>query len=458
MKGVGMHSANTSDKRKAERFDFTFPLRTCTGIDGETINFSKLGLLLALEKPLKFTHTIPIQIYLPFSKTIETNVEIVWNIDGAKNNRYLCGVKFLRLRKNEEEILNEAISRYSSLDREFALLIMDMRSRLTDFKAKCDKFDSCHVRDDARSKFINDNYSGLKLMLDDFFKNIWARNSYIKQEDYEFHEQYYWDMLGYLLIDSIEICRFGRRKPLGYAGDFMLINYFYDYHSKYLGGSSYERLINYYTCNIPIACSVIERKDFFKARILDTMRKKSGARILSVASGSARELIELLSEGKIDSPLYFDCLDVEPEAFTNITKALAQIEEKHKKNLQLRFVQEDFLTIIKGRKLKSLFDRYDFIYSSGLFDYLTDKIARRVILYLFGLVNEKCDLMVTNANNDDYHRAYYEMLDKWKLMHREDKDLLSWTEPIKEDCAAKVITLDTREPYKFPILSVHKTN
>jgi hypothetical protein len=451
-----MHSANTIEKRKAERINFIFPVRTCTGIDGETINFSRLGLLLALKEPLKSTRTIPLQIYLPFSETIETNIEVVRNIESLKNSRYLCGARFLRLRKNEEDILNEAINRYSSLDPEFALLTVNMRSWLIEFKSKCDKFDFQDAQSTAQTKFVEENYGGLKLVLDEFFKNIWIRAAYIKAEDYKFHEQYYWDMLGYILIDSVEICRFGRRKPFGYAGDFMLINYFYDYHTKYLGDSSYERLINYYTCNIPIATSVVERKDFFKKRILETIKRKGSAKILSVASGSARELTELLSEGKIDKPLYFDCLDVEPEAFINIRKTLDKIEEKNKKNLQLRFLQEDFLSIIKGRELRSLFSQYDFIYSSGLFDYLTDRMARRVIHYLFGLLNDDCCLMITNANNDDYHRAYYEMLDKWKLIHREDKDLLDWAEQIKESCLAKIIKMDTKEPFKFLILSVHK--
>lgn len=450
-----MSIAYLKERRKAERISFTFPTRTSTGITGETVNFSRTGIRFALEKPLLSTQTIPIKIDFPFSSPFESYVEIVWNRPEPENNRFLCGARFLRFQNNEEVILKEAISRFNVLDPNFTFLTVKMRDWLVNFKMNCDQFDLMYLHDSDRDQFVEKNKFNLEMTLNTYFKNIWKTAENIIPEDYSIHLRYYQEMLGYYLIDSIEIGRFMCSKPFGYAGDFMIMNYLYDYIDHYLGVSSYEKLNNSYICSIPIAYSVVERKEFLKQKIVEILAKKDSVRILSVASGSARELIELAEEGKIDKPLYFDCLDVEPEAFEYIKKSLEKIIPENKKNLNIRFIQADFLDLIKGRDIHDLFKKYDFVYSSGLFDYLTGRMAKRLISYLFGLLDNAAPLIVTNAKKDDYYRAYYEMLGGWKLIHRSEKEMLDLASEIKEKCFTEIVKLNTEKPFMFWILSLH---
>lgn len=451
-----MSVTQLNERREAERASFTFPVRTSTGIIGETVNLSFSGLRLALERPLLSTRSIPIQVDFPLSPSFESHVEVVWNKPNQVNNRFLCGAKFLRLKKEEKVLLEEALHQSNILDSNFTLLTAKMRDWLVDFKAKCDQFDLMYPFDSDRNQFVEKNKLNLEVVLNTYFKNIWKIFEDIKLADHSINLRYYRKMLNYYLVDLIEIGRFMCRKPLGYAGDFMIMNYFYDYCYKHLGESSYEKSINCYTCNVPIAFSVVERKDFFKEKILEALRNNDSARILSVASGSARELTELAEEGKIIKPLYFDCLDVEPKAFEYIKKMLEKIQPENKRYLHIRFLQADFLNIIKGRKIKDLFEKYNFIYSSGLFDYLSDRMARRVVFYLFSLLEKHASLIVTNANDDDYHRSYYEMLDEWKLIHRNGKEMLNWASEIKENCLAELINFKTEKPFMFLILSLQK--
>jgi len=451
-----MNTTYLKERRKAERISFAFPARTSTGVMGEVVNFSRTGVRLALEKPLVSTRTMPIEIDFPFSSHLSSYVEIVWNRPDPENNRYLCGARFLRLKNSEEVVLKEAISRFNVLNSTFVFLTDKMRDWLVDFKARCDQFDRMYPHDPDRTQFAEKNQLSLEMTLDTHFKNIWRCVENIVPEDYDVHLRYYWDMLGYHLIDSFEIGRFVRRKPLGYAGDFMVMNYFYDFIDQYLGESSYEKLMNHYSSNIPIADSLVERKEFFKQKILDVMAEKEPVRILSVASGSARELMELVEEAKIDKPLYFDCLDVEQEAFEYIKKALEKINTENKKNLHIRFIRASFLDLIKGRDIPDLFKKYDFVYSSGMFDYLTDRMARKLISYMFGLLETSASLVVTNARKEDYHRAYYEMLGGWKLSHRSDKEALDWQAEIKGNCSAELVHLKTKKPFMFLMLALQK--
>ncbi|MCX5705749.1 MAG: PilZ domain-containing protein [Candidatus Omnitrophica bacterium] len=451
-----MNTTYLRERRKAERISFAFPARASTGVMGEVVNFSRTGVRLALEKPLVSTRTMPIEIDFPFSSHLSSYVEIIWNRPDPENNRYLCGARFLRLKNNEEAVLSEAINRINTLNPSFVFLTDKMRDWLVDFKVKCDQFDLMYPQGVERIQFAEKNQLNLEMTLDTHFKNIWRCVENIVPEDYAVHLRYYWNMLGFYLVDLIEICRFVRSKPLGYAGDFMLMNYFYDYFDQYLGGSSYEMLINSYTCNIPIAYSVVERKEFFKQKILEILERKDSVRILSVASGSARELTELVEEGRINKPLYFDCLDVESEAFEYIKNTLQEIRSENKNNLHIRFLKEDFLDLVKGKDIHNLSEKYDFIYSSGLFDYLTDRMVKRLIVHLFGLLEDSASLVITNARKDDCHRAYYEMLGGWKLIHRSDKEVFDWQNEIKENCTAELVHLKTRKPFMFLMLALQK--
>jgi len=451
-----MSIAYLNERRRAERVSFAFPVITSTGITGEVVNLSRTGIRLALERPLLSNRTMPIQIDFPFSQSFKSFAEIVWNSPEPENNRFLCGVRFLRLKDNEHKILNEALSCSNVLDPKFTFLIVKMRDWLVDFKAKCDQFDRMYPDGCDQIEFVEKNNFNLETTLDLFFKNIWRTVENIVPEDYNVHLRYYWNMLGSYLVDSIEVGRFVHGKPLGYAGDFMLMNYFYDYIDKYLGESTYEKSIHFYGVNIPTGHSLLERKGFFKQRILDLLAKKDSVKILSVASGPARELTELVEEGKITKPLYFDCLDVEPETFTYINNTLGKIRPENKNNLHMRFIKADFLDLIKGKEIKDLFEKYDFIYSSGLFDYLTDQMARKLMCYLFGLLEADSSLVITNARKDDFHRAYYEMLGGWKLIRRDEKEMLDWTSEITENCFSEIVNLRTKKPFMFLILALHK--
>lgn len=166
-----------------------------------------------------------------------------------------------------------------------------------------------------------------------------------------------------------------------------MMNYIYDYHrNNYLGNSSYEKLINNYTCNIPISCSNIKRKDFLKERILEALEKNDGVRILSVVSGPARELIELLNEGKINKPLIFKCLDPEKMALDYIDHAIKKIEPVKKQALSIEYICRNVISLIRGKEFKEALQNYDLIYAFGIFDYLSDRMASRLTKKLFQLL------------------------------------------------------------------------
>jgi len=446
------------ERRKAKRISFTFPTKTLTGVIGETLNLSASGVCLALERPFFSTQTIQIQIDFPFSLPLQTYVEIIWRKPQAQNHRFLCGVKFLKLHKKNAQILKEALEQYTTLNAEFVFLTERMRDWLTEFKIKCDQFDAMYADRFKQIDFIEKNWADVKNILNQHFKAVGRLIENFNPKEYLLHQKYYQNMLWPLLKDHVEINRFITSKPFGYAGDFKIMNYFYDYHYQYLGESSYEKIINFYTCNIPIAFSVIERKNFFKEKIEELLKDpdKDIVKILSVASGSCRELIELAEEEKINKPLYFDCLDLESEAFDDIKNRLNKIDRQNKRYLNIRFNNENFLFLIKEKNVLNIFEEYDLIYSAGLFDYLNERLAKKLIASMFRLLDQDGTLCITNVKKDPDYQPYYTMLGEWKLIHRSADEVLALREEIKETNYAKLIRLETKEPFMFWILTLRK--
>ena len=83
-------------------------------------------------------------------------------------------------------------------------------------------------------------------------------------------------------------------------------------------------------------------------------------------------------------------------------------------------------------------------------------MARKLTFYLFGLLDNNVSLIITNVKKDDYHRAYYEMLGGWKLIHRTDKEILDWADEIKENCFAELVDVKAEKPFMFLILTLYK--
>jgi len=429
----------TTDRRTAPRFRAVFAIKLKGGssskeistILGESVNLSRSGACLNLERDLMHASTAILSIKFPLLGDFETGAKILW---GKKIEGHISyGVHFLDLRKDFPSILKQALSKYASLDGKLIPLVNSMRRFLENIKSKFDEFDMAFPPVQRQIDFIEENRKEIYKKLGNYFSEIWDIAMKCDEKGYNVHRSYFQQMLHPLVEEIVEINRHIYRKPLGYAGDYMVMNYIYDYHrERYLGSSSYEMLINNYTCNIPISRSNIARKEFFKRKILETIKTKDNASIVSVGCGPLRELIELLKEGTIIKPFLFKCVDFEKGAIEYVKKALEEIDQEKKKFLSIEYFHQNIINIIKNKEIKEKIRSQDLIYCSGVTDYLRDKIAGRLVRELFQLLNSGGVLIVCNASlENSSHRSYYEMLGEWYLHHRTKGELLDWTKHIE---------------------------
>ena len=447
-----MVAANRSnhEKRSSQRVIFPFPVYLSNGGIGETVNISETGLCVGLERDVSNSKVLSLEIEFPFAeKRIRAFGEKIWESVSKKGDRHLLGLRIINPKPDYIAKIQEAGKNKFIINNKIVSLTNEIRTYLLTIKMKCDEFDLSAPSEKQQEVYIVNIQKRIYAALTKYIKNLYKIFPTFNKEEYQIHRKYCQVMLRNVFIDNVEVNRHVLRKPLDYAGDFMLINYYYDFHDKHLGSTTFEKLINHYSLNLFISKSVVRRKEFFKKKIQEVILAKDQAKILSVGSGSARELTELLNEGRINKDFWFDCLDFERESIKGVQKDLAAVEENKKRHLKIMYINKSLIEVVKENNF-DFGKKYDFIYSSGLFDYLKDRIASKMIHNLYSLLKEGGELIVTNAGAEvTSEQMYYGMLGEWDLIYRKPADLLKWAKNFDGAKEISIIDTGTRNSFLF---------
>lgn len=207
-------------------------------------------------------------------------------------------------------------------------------------------------------------------------------------------------------------------KPYGYAGDFKYIEDIYENNPVTTG---FDRLFDNYTMMSAIATAVRNRKNDFKRKIIEYVKskRKRTMRIMDLACGPCREILEFkIEHGELFKNVIFDCYDSDPHALK-----FAQNRLRGHKNIN--FIEENAARIAFRKDVNVLIgERYDIIYSTGLFDYFEERIAQRLVLNLKKILNRGGVLMISDVrdkySNPSLH--FMEWVGEWPLVYRSDED------------------------------------
>jgi len=189
-------------------------------------------------------------------------------------------------------------------------------------------------------------------------------------------------------------------KPYGYAGDFRIIDRLYTFDAS----PNFPKW-GKYSLQTHGARAVRNRKDYFKV-ILDQLAEiNPHAHILNVASGPARDIYEYLKDNP-KSKFQFTCLDMDDRAITYAKNLNAAHLDK------ISFIEKN---IIRFRTE----EKFDLIWSAGLFDYFKDKIFVALLNRFSAYLKQNGEIVIGNFN-EDYNpsRNYMEVLGDWFLYHR----------------------------------------
>lgn len=200
-------------------------------------------------------------------------------------------------------------------------------------------------------------------------------------------------------------------KPRGYAGDAELLDYMYQCIPPERAGELGKAIFRC-TTSASTSLSVRFRRQLLRSLIDDVVSSTPEARVLSIASGHAREL-----EGSLVMTPVFDgefvAIDQDP-------LSCAEVERSQAGN-HVRAMQMNVIEFLKSDRQR--FGEFDLIYSAGLFDYLSDGLARRLTRRMLQMLRPGGRLLIANFVPDTAARAYMEIFMDWNLIFRSESEI-----------------------------------
>ncbi len=212
------------------------------------------------------------------------------------------------------------------------------------------------------------------------------------------------------LVDLSPVAARCFHKPLGYAGDFEMMNMVY--RDESLGGTLFGQSLSRIVLDSDAGRAVRNRAHYLIGKIGAAVARSGGdrpARILSVAAGPAMELQlilrddpELLAAGRAAITL----LDQDASALEHARGQIRALAAQAGVEVTLTCVNTSIRTVI----MAGLSDSYDLVYSAGLFDYLKDRAARAAGARLAGALAPGGSAVIGNFDVANPTRSLMELI------------------------------------------------
>ena len=219
-------------------------------------------------------------------------------------------------------------------------------------------------------------------------------------------------------------------KPLGYAGDYEMVNQILGDPRQ--GPSTYFQLVNYMFLQAGVAAAHRNRIDILCARLDDmvacAVKAKRPMRILNVGCGPAVEIQRFVRENPQSDMLEFVLVDFSEEtlqyARQQIEDAIRPSGRKLNLTLQHESVNQLLKRAVRSQRVAPE-EAFDYVYCAGLFDYLTDKVCTRLMEYFISRSAPGAKMLVTNVHSDNPERNWMEHFLEWYLIYRNEAGMLA---------------------------------
>ena len=227
------------------------------------------------------------------------------------------------------------------------------------------------------------------------------------------------------LLSFAHRCKMTRRsfeKPRGYAGDAVMLDHIYGTGECRLAPhpASTDGQVYAYTVNAPAPAAVRYRRQVL-ARLVDEAAARCGdgeASVVSIACGHLREadLSQAVQARKLKAFLAFD-QDVDSLSVVDTDYSMLGVETRHGSVRQ-----------IIGERLR--LPKCDLIYAAGLYDYLDDTVAMRLLQIMVEALNPGGRVLVANFVPNVPDVGYMEAYMDWWLTYRDMEQVTGLFEAI----------------------------
>jgi extracellular factor (EF) 3-hydroxypalmitic acid methyl ester biosynthesis protein len=212
-------------------------------------------------------------------------------------------------------------------------------------------------------------------------------------------------------------------KPLGYAGDYQMVNQILGNPRE--GPTTWFQVVNTAFLQTAVATAHRHRIDIL-VRFLTGLAQQARAagrqfRVLNVGCGPAEEVARFLQEFDQPELLSFQLVDFSAETLDWTRERLDAVQRGTGRRTRIEYVQDSVQQLLKRREAadegRAAFDA---VYCAGLFDYLSDKVCARLCNYFASRTRPGGRLLVTNVHTSNPERYSMEHVLEWYLIYRDE--------------------------------------
>lgn len=195
------------------------------------------------------------------------------------------------------------------------------------------------------------------------------------------------------------------------------------YANDYRGPTPVGRLLHKHSVSTPAGDAVRNRRALV-ANKFSALANARGAdappmTLLSVACGPAHEIADIFTSPAAFGKFRIVLLDQDAEALSEAREKIGAVEAQYPGcRVDVRYQQESIGGLLRSGPKRDGLDRFDFIYSMGLYDYLGNRTAQKLTNALFDMLQPGGTLLLGNYSTGNPTRTYLEYWCNWWLVYR----------------------------------------
>lgn len=213
-------------------------------------------------------------------------------------------------------------------------------------------------------------------------------------------------------------------KPLGYPGDFEMMNYVYEWRPR--GETVFERLVH--RIGLDVAECIGTRMVMIQRALAEMMARGPAdrpARVLSLGCGPAQEVANYMQVPSLPRPIDVTLMDQDHEALSYAYRQICPDAMRFGNRSTVQCLQVSFIQLMKDTEVFEFLPPQELIYSVGLVDYLSMKRVQRLVRRLYDKLAPGGQLVIGNMADVAGGNLWpMEFLCDWSLHYRNEDAMI----------------------------------
>jgi extracellular factor (EF) 3-hydroxypalmitic acid methyl ester biosynthesis protein len=149
-------------------------------------------------------------------------------------------------------------------------------------------------------------------------------------------------------------------------------------------------------------------------------------KLLNIGCGPALELQRFLATSDLSRGAEFTLMDFNLETLGVAREKLEAAQREGGRRAEIEYLHQSIHGLLKEalQRESSPAGGHDLIYCAGLFDYLSDRICRRLLSLFLHWTNPGGLVLATNVHPSNPARHYMEHILEWYLIHRDENAMV----------------------------------